>query len=81
MYNCEWFVNCCVNDIWIFAFLWNRSKAKSLEEFNICLQGPSIMELKKPLIAAVEGYAVAGGLELSLMGILLHIYSILTLIS
>ncbi|KHJ74850.1 enoyl-CoA hydratase/isomerase family protein [Oesophagostomum dentatum] len=29
--------------------------------------GPSIMELRKPLVAAIEGYAVAGGLELSLM--------------
>ncbi|CCD71172.1 Enoyl-CoA hydratase [Caenorhabditis elegans] len=29
--------------------------------------GPSIMKIKKPLIAAIEGFAVAGGLELSLM--------------
>lgn len=29
--------------------------------------GPSMMRFTKPVIAAIEGYAVAGGLELSLM--------------
>lgn len=30
-------------------------------------QGPSRLELSKPLIAAVSGFAVAGGLELALL--------------
>ncbi|PAV83463.1 hypothetical protein WR25_12340 [Diploscapter pachys] len=30
--------------------------------------GPSIMEIRKPLIVAIEGHAVAGGLEMSLLG-------------
>ena len=30
-------------------------------------KGPSRMHLKKPAIAAISGYAVAGGLELSLL--------------
>ena len=30
--------------------------------------GPSRLQIKKPIIAAVAGYAVAGGLELSLLG-------------
>ncbi|KAM7370062.1 hypothetical protein PAMP_011347 [Pampus punctatissimus] len=33
----------------------------------IVLQGPSRLELSKPLIAAVSGFAVAGGLELTLL--------------
>lgn len=35
---------------------------------NIAPMGPSRMTLKKPMICAVSGYAVAGGLELSLLG-------------
>jgi enoyl-CoA hydratase/carnithine racemase len=30
--------------------------------------GPSRLDIKKPVISAVAGYAVAGGLELSLLG-------------
>ncbi|KAI0185991.1 ClpP/crotonase-like domain-containing protein [Xylaria flabelliformis] len=35
---------------------------------NIGPMGPSRMQIKKPVICAVSGYAVAGGLELSLIG-------------
>ncbi|EJP65130.1 enoyl-CoA hydratase/isomerase family protein [Beauveria bassiana ARSEF 2860] len=35
---------------------------------NIGPIGPSRMQIKKPIISAVSGYAVAGGLELSLIG-------------
>ncbi len=36
------------------------------EEGNFAPMGPSRMRLSKPVIAAVEGFAVAGGLELAL---------------
>lgn len=38
-----------------------------VEERNIAPMGPSRMQVSKPVIAAVSGYAVAGGLELSLI--------------
>ncbi|KAI1115806.1 ClpP/crotonase-like domain-containing protein [Nemania sp. NC0429] len=39
-----------------------------VEGRNIGPIGPSRMQIKKPVISAVSGYAVAGGLELSLLG-------------
>ncbi|KAF5586787.1 enoyl hydratase [Fusarium subglutinans] len=39
-----------------------------VEDRNIDPIGPSRMQVKKPVISAVAGYAVAGGLELSLIG-------------
>jgi enoyl-CoA hydratase/carnithine racemase len=35
---------------------------------NIAPMGPSRMQIRKPVICAVSGFAVAGGLELSLIG-------------
>lgn len=35
---------------------------------NLGPMGPSRMQIRKPVISAVAGYAVAGGLELSLLG-------------
>ncbi len=34
---------------------------------SLYVQGPSRMMISKPIIAAVSGYAVAGGLELACM--------------
>ncbi|EWG55108.1 enoyl-CoA hydratase [Fusarium verticillioides 7600] len=39
-----------------------------VEDRNIGPIGPSRMQVNKPVISAVAGYAVAGGLELSLIG-------------
>ncbi|GAD93730.1 hypothetical protein NECHADRAFT_94087 [Paecilomyces variotii No. 5] len=39
-----------------------------VEGRNIGPIGPSRMQIRKPIISAVSGYAVAGGLELSLIG-------------
>lgn len=39
-----------------------------VEGRNIGPIGPSRMQIRKPVISAVSGYAVAGGLELSLLG-------------
>ncbi|CZT14450.1 related to 3-hydroxybutyryl-CoA dehydratase [Ramularia collo-cygni] len=46
----------------------NSSQAVGVQGRNIGPMGPSRLDVKKPVISAVAGYAVAGGLELSLLG-------------
>ena len=44
-----------------------EGRPNRVEKEGSAPMGPSRMQLKKPLIAAIEGHAVAGGLELSLL--------------
>lgn len=46
----------------------NASQATPVQGRNPGPMGPSRLDIKKPVISAVAGYAVAGGLELSLLG-------------
>src|ERR1051325_7292035 len=47
------------------AAVWTTAESRISEDWNGPM-GPSRMLLSKPVLAAVEGYAVAGGLELAL---------------
>ena len=46
----------------------NLDHMQPVRDRNRGPMGPSRLQVKKPLICAVEGHAVAGGLELSLLG-------------
>lgn len=45
-----------------------RENLQPVQGRNLGTMGPSRLQVKKPIISAVSGYAVAGGLELSLIG-------------
>lgn len=44
------------------------TQLQPVQDRNMGPMGPSRLQIKKPFICAVAGYAVAGGLELSLLG-------------
>ena len=50
------------------ASLSSNSPSLNADERSQAPMGPSRLHIKKPIISAVSGYAVAGGLELSLLG-------------
>ncbi|KAF2799803.1 enoyl-CoA hydratase/isomerase family protein [Melanomma pulvis-pyrius CBS 109.77] len=45
-----------------------QENLQPVQDRNLAPMGPSRLQVKKPIISAVSGYAVAGGLELSLIG-------------